>query len=280
MRVRPEWAQSVMETFPVLNTTAEDIPAGALLRPSGGIELETGCIKIAKPNADSAEGMLVAEFSIRANSRGAATSGERAAIAVDIGDGVIADVVEGDKLGSQNSSWYAKKDNLGWRAVSAVYMGRVNALRIGIPGVLQSDRVEMTASDFDITASSYTFAVVNKATSTPLAITIPSAGTYTIMANVSALYNVPTSFSGGNHIACMIKDMTAGTLLSPTLMRLCPIEVIAQDVYGHASVSVPNMVFASGRSLELWAQRVFSNTPTISRIHASSFTWIGYVKTG
>lgn len=102
------------DDFEVYNDDATTIPAGGLCRPSGGYT-DDGALKVKLPDADNQTGLVVAsEFAIEPAGVGMGHYSTKASMAFDRGLGVPAN---GDTLGAQAGSWYAKKGNKGFKCV-------------------------------------------------------------------------------------------------------------------------------------------------------------------
>jgi hypothetical protein len=99
------------DEFDIYNDTSDDIPAGGLALWSGGFTPE-GALKVVKPTADSQPSLVaVGSFAVPARGTGTGSFSERCELAYDPAGGTPA---QGDSLGSQAGSWYAKKGNAGF----------------------------------------------------------------------------------------------------------------------------------------------------------------------
>lgn len=120
---------------PVLNTTAEIIPPGALMRVSADVEVTTGCLRVAKPTANGDTTVmvnsLVAIPSYDAVNlpacTGQGTFGPDPVIAFDAADGTPA---VNEEWGSKAGSWLAGKAKQGFVILGGAGQGLVNSSRL------------------------------------------------------------------------------------------------------------------------------------------------------
>lgn len=247
------------DDFPVFNSTDEDIPMGGFMRPSGGLEviggLNTGCLSVAKPNADDDTHLCVCVgASIPKKTRGTGTFHYRAPLAFDPASGNPA---VSDELGSKNGSWYAHKGKKGWKALTGPYGSIVNSLRVEkSSGVVTGEGANF--GDFSITTSAFGWQSTGQS--------IPTSGVFA-PGNYLILWTVTAEISGSSGVPASVYvrlSPSVGDTTSQTTMHVAMSQVSTITARGSVTIVLRIPITAGVNDvITLQAMRTVAATASI-----------------